>query len=370
MRRFGDKIYQALSDSWLAEQMRAITANGSARPAAVFRSARIKLTIFYFAIIAVFAIILTLGVLGLAEHEFARAGLTQQGEVQHEFAQFYSVPPESYFDQIQVHARRLARHRLDNDVIIVDIIAIFIGGILSYWYAGRTLRPIEESNRAQARFAADASHELRTPLAAMQTENEVFLHAKKFTNSEARQLIASNLEEVQRLENLAGTLLMLTAYEQTKLDFAKIEAEQIIDAALKPLQKSSESKQIKFVKKLQAGSLSGNFDSLAQLAGIILDNAIKYGPAGSKVFIDGVVEGNCYSLTIRDAGPGIDAQDLPYIFDRLYRGDKARGSKVGGYGLGLSLAREIALANNGQISAANHPAGGAELSLKLPLAKS
>ncbi|MGH7237334.1 MAG: sensor histidine kinase, partial [Candidatus Saccharimonadales bacterium] len=284
MSKLGDKFYGQRRR--LSVAIHAILSAGSSHPVAIFRSARIKLTVFYFGIIVVFAVMLTFSVLELAQYEFGRGGLAQQGKVRYLFSKFYSVPPPNDFDQVQASARRLVRQRLDNDVIVVDAIAIVIGGILSYWYAGRTLRPIERANRAQARFAADASHELRTPLAAMQIENEVFLRQTKFTSAQARQQISSNLEEIQRLENLANTLLALTAYEQVELEISAVDIKKVVDSALAPLVKTAGSKQIKFSQQFERGALAlGNFDSLVQLVGIILDNAVKYGPASSQVFV-------------------------------------------------------------------------------------
>ncbi|HUC87964.1 MAG TPA: HAMP domain-containing sensor histidine kinase [Candidatus Binatia bacterium] len=343
--------------------------NEPVKQATIFRSARLKLTVFYLGILVVISLSLTLSTRALAEHEFNNAGMGERGVVRHLLFGLYSVPiqPPNTFNVYQNSQESIVKQHLDDDVIIINLAALVIGGWLSYWYAGRTLKPIEEAHEAQSRFAADASHELRTPLANLRVENEVFLHQKDFTPSEAKQLIESNLEEVQRLENLASNLLALTHYGQTRLELSLIDLEPVIEAVKTQLSKAAQDKGITLDSDIQSGKVVGNFDSLVQLVAIVLDNALKYGPKDSKVYLQGRRQAGRYSLSIRDEGPGIAVQDLPHIFERLYRGDKARSSKVGGYGLGLSLAREIVKANRGSIEVDNYPSGGAVFTMTFSL---
>ena len=99
-----------------------------------------------------------------------------------------------------------------------------------------------------------------------------------------------------------------------------------------------------------------------------MDNAIKYSPADSSVKLIGLSDEHFYKFTVEDSGPGIDPEDMPYIFDRLYRGDKNRSKIVSGHGLGLSLAKEIAKANQTGLSVANIDGGGARFTLTVELA--
>lgn len=326
-----------------------------------------KLTIFYLAILLIISLSLTLSTRALAEHEFADAGVGERGVVRHLLFGFYSVPPQptSTFNQYQSDQDDLVGQHLEEDVIIINLAALVFGGWLSYWYAGRTLKPIEEAHEAQSRFAADASHELRTPLANLRVENEVFLRQKSFTPTEAKELIESNLEEVQRLESLAGNLLALTQYGQTPLRLASVDIVSIVDSSSDQLEKLVMDKHMKIDSSVQAAKVIGHADSLIQLVTIVLENALKYGPESSKVSIQGARQAGHYILSVRDEGPGIATADLPHIFERLYRGDKARSSKIGGYGLGLSLAKEIARANRGSIEAENYPTDGAVFTIVL-----
>lgn len=239
---------------------------------------------------------------------------------------------------------------------------------MSYWFAGRTLRPIQEAHEAQARFTADASHELRTPLANMRLENEVFLRQKHFNEEEAREQLASNLEEVQRLERLSGNLLALHQYGQSALVRNPINVTPVIEGAVNPLQATATAKGVKIDLQIEEARIMGHHDSLVQLLDIMLDNALKYGARGGEVVVLGRKKGFQYVLSVKDRGPGIAASDLPHIFDRLYRGDKARSGKVSGYGLGLALAKEIAEANGATLTARNNPEGGACFELSVSLA--
>ncbi len=341
----------------------------------MFRSARLKLTVFYLAILLFFSLALTFGIRNMALREYDRSNRAQLGEVyslQKDFFDdsietFVLPPAKSQFQDLQHNQNDLVRKHLNEDIIIFNICALVFGGMLSYWYAGRTLRPIKEAHDAQKRFASDASHELRTPLANMKVENEVFLRQKTFTESDARELITSNLEEVQRLESLADNLLHLSQYEKSNLNLGSVPIKTVVDNALSTSAKALDANGIKIDRKIAPAHVLGDRESLERLLTIVIDNAIKYGPKKGTVCITGKKSSGNYCLKVRDEGKGISAEDLPHIFERLYRGDKARHSKAEGYGLGLALAKQIAEANQASISAANAKPKGAEFTIQLGL---
>lgn len=333
----------------------------------MFDSARFKLTAFYLAVLLCFSLMLTIGIRLLAQNEFDRSSYAQRREVVRLFGALVSLTPqptEDAFTNWQQGQDDLVRQHLNNDLLLLNLGALIIGGLVSYWYAGRTLKPIIDAHDAQKRFASDASHELRTPLANMQAENEVFLRQKSFTETEARGLIASNLEEVQRLESLANNLLQLTQYEHAELELSPISVQRIVDDVLAHSAKVLKSRNVQIERKVAQADVTGEPESLERLLSIVIDNAIKYGPEGGRLFITGTKNSNQYALKIRDEGAGIASHDLPYIFDRLYRGDKARSTRADGYGLGLALAKQIATANRATIKAANHPKSGAVFTLE------
>jgi two-component system sensor histidine kinase CiaH len=338
----------------------------------MFRSARVKLTLFYLAALLVFSLSVTGTIRVLAEREYDRSNDAQRTEVRQLWVRhFLGVPQQpNDFYNVQDEQEALVSQHLNQELIMINICALVLGGFLSYWFAGRTLKPIQEAHEAQARFAADASHELRTPLTNMQLENEVFLRQKDFTKDEARDQIESNLEEVQRLEQLSTSLLALTRYGQASLTLKPLAMKQVVEQAVEAVEKAAKAKghAVQFDVHHVGGTAVGDHESLAQLVGIVLDNAVKYGPKDGTVTVQGKPDNGSYVLQISDQGLGITDHDLPFIFDRLYRGDKARSSQTGGYGLGLALAREIAAANRATIDAGNGPTGGAVFEIRLALA--
>ena len=345
----------------------------------VFKSARLKLTAFYLLTLFGFSIVLTLGIRLFAEYEMNRTYTAQVGEFRalaRNGLDLLVANPERTFATAQDRHAQQARDHLNRDLVMLNAFALVAGGLLSYWFAGRTLKPIADVHDAQARFVADASHELRTPLANIRAENEVFLRQKEFTAEETRELVQSNLEEVQRLEHLSRDLLALTQYGQAELPKEEFEMKDLADDVVGQMGKLLDSRHVKVETRFEPGRVVANQESINRLLVILLDNAVKYGPAQGMVFIAGARHNSQYVFTVRDEGKGIDKADLPHIFDRLYRGDTARSkqpsgyqSPTTGYGLGLALAKEIVQANAGSIRAYNSPEGGAVFSVQLPAAK-
>jgi two-component system sensor histidine kinase CiaH len=345
-------------------------------PKGMFRSARLKLTLFYLVILVCFSLVVTVAARVLAEREYNRSVSAQLSEVRDMFwgsrwdklgTEITVLRPDRALSNIQNDEAEMVRQHLNRDFMVINSIALLIGGVLSYWFAGRTLRPIEQAHRAQARFASDASHELRTPLASMRIENEVFLRQASFTQDEAREQIESNLEEVQRLETLSNNLLALTHYGHSALALNSVDVAAVALEAADRARVQSDARRATLITDVKPAQIQGHHDSLVQLMGILLDNAIKYGPREGKVIVHGQRQGGQYIIRVKDQGPGIAAEDLPHVFERLYRSDKARTAQAGGYGLGLALAREIAKANQGSISAKNNKDGGACLEVRLNL---
>lgn len=337
--------------------------SGRFRVSSMFESARFKLTVFYLGIILMFSLTLTLTTRWLAQSEYERSNIEQRGAFRGVILELYGVPkPADDVFRFQRQQEEEVRAKLDLYLELINLGALVFGGLASYWFAGRTLRPIEEAHEAQRRFASDASHELKTPLTAIRVENEVFLRQKTFTELEARELITSNLEEVDRLERLATNLLALTHYESGSLELKPVRIKEVVKEAAH--QASRLCPSVVIDQDIAASMVLANKDSIVQLLSIILENACKYGGA-TPVDIVGKVHDGKYELSVRDRGPGISDEDMPHIFDRMYRGDKARSQTVSGHGLGLALARQIATANKASVTASNHPDGGAVFTVSL-----
>jgi len=335
----------------------------------MFKSARLKLTVFYLASIVIITLAASLGTRWLAENAVHNSDVDSRNGLRDLFLRDVGLPPpSSSVSNFQDAEESKIQRQLNEYVVYVNIIAFVVGGIASYWFASRTLKPIEEAHAAQSRFASDASHELRTPLTVMRTENEVFLRQNEHSTDEAVDQIKSNLEEVERLEQLSSNLLTLAKYEQgDKLALKRLSSSDIADSALNNFKKLHPADARKVEVSVAGAHVEGNQDSLAQVLVIFLDNAVKYTPAEKRIKLVGKKFDGFYRFMVEDNGPGIPEDDMPLIFDRLYRSDKNRNKAIPGYGLGLSLAKEIAKANGAGLSVSNIKGGGARFTLSLSL---
>lgn len=250
-------------------------------------------------------------------------------------------------------------------LVYVNLLIFFGGGVLSYLLARRTLKHIEESHDAQSRFTSDASHELRTPLAAMKTELEVALRDTKLSKDDMRELLQSNLEEVNKLTSLSKTLLQLS-----RLDHANLERESMNlgDTALEVVQRYDKNAQrIDLKLPKEPAIIKANVATVEELLTILVDNALKYSPKNSR--IKATVERNTRiaTFTITNKGEGIPSNKLPHIFERFYRANESHSG--GGSGLGLALAKEIVAMHKGELSVSSKPKSNTTFTVTLPLSR-
>ncbi len=232
------------------------------------------------------------------------------------------------------------------------------------------LARLERSFTAVRNFSADAAHELRTPLTILKGEIEVALRTGP-APAEARQVLESCQEEVDRLTALVEDLLFLARADADSVErpLAPVDLAAVIDDAAPALRTLAERAGVTFiVTKPEAAIVRGSAPMLFRLLFNLADNAIKYAGAGRRVEVAlGVRDGNA-ALEVRDDGPGIPAEDQAHIFDRFYRADPARTR--GGTGLGLALARSIVLVHGGQISVESSRGMGTVFRVLLPLCAS
>ena len=232
------------------------------------------------------------------------------------------------------------------------------------------LARLEAAFRRISRFTADASHELRTPLAVMRTTAEVALRAPERDGAEARAALEQILAEVERTSHLTENLLLLAkadsgapALQRRNVDLAAAVAEACAQAGV-----LARVKRLELTARLpERLCVAGDTHALRRLFLILLDNAVKYTP-----------EGGCIDVTlrehegdavgeVRDSGIGIAPHDLPHVFDRFYRADRARSREHGGAGLGLAIARWIAESHGGAIAVVSELERGSRFEVRLPL---
>jgi len=334
----------------------------------MFRDATLRLTGLYVGILVLICLFFSINLYQVSSRELD-ASLGRQMMYFENNPQFQNFLGDDYLN-VRQSQLGVGRQHLLVELININLLIVLLGGVGSYFLAKRTLRPIAIAHEAQVRFTADASHELRTPIAAMQAEVEVALRDKKLTHQQATDLLKSNLEELAKLSGLAQGLLQLT-HQDVPLSTEPVSLPAVVDEAARRVAKAAKQKRISVETAARTDVfVPGDQPSLATLLVTLLDNAIKYSSVGAKISLSARAVGQEAIVKVRDNGPGIKPADLPHIFDRFYRADSGRAkAQADGYGLGLSIAKNITLRHGGTIEATSTLGKGTTFTIKLPLAK-
>lgn len=227
------------------------------------------------------------------------------------------------------------------------------------------LERIERATEAERRFVADAAHELRTPLTLMRSGIEVALNRSRSSAAYAEALETA-LQHVIALGAMADEMLTLARLDQERaLATEPIDWSALIKDVITSIEPLVQAKELKLDLKLSGQTtIEGNRNHLRRLLNNLVANAIEFTPEHGHISISLHANEHRAVLTIADSGPGIAETDLPFIFDRFFRG---RGRPEAGSGLGLSLCREIVRLHGGDLTATNRAAGGAKFCVVLPL---
>lgn len=325
----------------------------------IFESATLRLTAWYVLLLMSLSLLFSVILYHIASDELDRAlGPWQQGQVRI----FVDTPSVDSWRQQRIDE---SNTRLVGGLALFNLGVLLGGSALSYVLARRTMRPIEQAHDAQARFASDAAHELRTPLAVMQTEMEVSLRDTKATKTDHANVLKSSLEEVERLRNLADRLLLLAS--QQELPLGEVNIEEASMEALSHVVALAQEKDIAIENAVGTGNARAHFESVVTILGILLDNAIKYSPAGTEVRMTSAMPDGHIELAVTDQGSGIAPEEQDKIFERFYRVDTSRSKEnVPGHGLGLSLAERLAGQMDGELFVTSELGKGATFTLRLP----
>ncbi len=314
----------------------------------MFHSAKLRLTLGYLALIMLVSVTFSVILYRISSDEIDRS-IAGQVFV----ARRIGIPAgfQDQFEEMRQDAVDDAHAKLFFKLLLVNLGMLGVGSYFSYWLAKRTLDPIEEAHKSQGRFTSDAAHELRTPLTAMKTEIEVNLRDKELTVGEARTVLASNIEEINKLEALTGALLRLAKGDEGRpVKLTNFALQPVIKEAWRRHQLAADKENIRLGNNVSKSTkLKADKEQLTELISILFDNAIKYGRSDSQVSVslERVLDRSV--ITVTDQGVGIAEEDLGRIFERFYRADQSRNKNVGGYGLGLNLAQQIAKAHGGKI---------------------
>ena len=219
------------------------------------------------------------------------------------------------------------------------------------------LAALEESARAQRQLVADASHELRTPLTSLRTNIEVLASDRALPPEDRGKLLTDVVEQLGEMTTLIAELIELARAEQQPSEPEDVRLDLVASQALERTRRNRP--EVRFTADLQESVVHGVPNTIERAIANLLDNAAKWSPAGGEVHLD--VRGG--EVTVRDHGPGIADEDLPFIFDRFYRARSARG--LPGSGLGLAIVKQVAESHGGEVMAEQAEGGGTRMIMRL-----
>lgn len=232
------------------------------------------------------------------------------------------------------------------------------------------LRDVTAARRVTAMrrdFVADASHELKTPVAAIQAAAETLERALRDDPEAAARFAGQLRRESARLSRLVSDLLDLSRLESERPEFELVRFDLLAQEEAARLGDSAREAGVTLEIDARPLTVSGSTKDLALLVGNLLENAVQYTPSGGRVRLEVGSADDSVVLSVEDTGIGIPSRDLPRVFERFYRVDRARSRATGGTGLGLSIARHVTEQHGGRIEAESELGRGSTFRVWLPL---
>lgn len=271
-------------------------------------------------------------------------------------------------DRLVVHIRDMNAHQLSARMSDSHV-AAELGELVSAFNS--LLDRVEESMKRQQQFVADASHELKTPLTIIDGYVRLLQRWGKHTSEVREEALAAIQQECGRLSRLIQDLLILAKVQRAPFAIQNIEIQSLVPVLqeVKQAWGSVFPHHIELTVQWREPLLVAiDRERIRQLLDILLDNAKKYTEKGS-VSVYAYTERDVVCIDVEDTGIGIPQEELPHVFDRFYRVDKARGRSNGGSGLGLAIAQSIVQLHRGHISIKRTVTGGTKVHVTLPSAQ-
>lgn len=229
------------------------------------------------------------------------------------------------------------------------------------------VRQVEDMRRE---FVANVSHELRTPLSIFRGYLETLLDDPHQPPGELLRILEIMERHSDRLNALVEDVLSLARLESpgAELNLSEVDLPELLHSIMRDWEKRFAAKQLKSHLNFPGNLplLEADENRLQEVIYNLLDNAVKYSKPGGTVFLRAELEGERVRISVADQGVGIPEADLPRIFERFYRADKARSRELGGTGLGLSIVKHVVQLHGGTVEAASEPGKGATISVLLP----
>jgi len=219
---------------------------------------------------------------------------------------------------------------------------------------------LRQTDEVRRRFVADASHELKTPLASIRLLTDSILQNKDIERETVLEFIGDIGMEADRLERTTGKLMTLTRLDSHISDeMTRVNMKEAVESTLRMLRPLAANRGLILRSALSEGCyIHATEDSVHHIIFNLVENAIKYNQPDGSVYVRLEVINKVVVLTVKDRGVGIPEEDIPYIFDRFYRVDKARSREAGGSGLGLAIVKDTVLELGGKVKAERRKGGG------------
>ena len=227
---------------------------------------------------------------------------------------------------------------------------------------------LQETENARRRFVSDASHELKTPLAAIRLLTDSILQNENIDGATVREFVSDIGQEAERLSRITEDLLRLTRLDSGVAETPeRVEISPVLERVVKMLRPVADEKDVSIVTARSDGAAAAATPGeIHQILYNLMENAVKYNRRGGFVRVSVDMGEETSTNTVEDNGIGIPAEDLPRVFERFYRVDKARSRAAGGTGLGLSIVRDTVSRRGGVVRAEGVPGGGTRFIVTLP----
>lgn len=327
-----------------------------------FRTARIKLTIWYLCISLAMLTIFSLAAISAEKRSFGKIQAVLNNKIE------------------RPRLTLVLERRIDNfesdflrRLLFFDVVLLGFSAGASWFLSGKTLIPIQIMVKNQEAFAEDVSHELRTPLTTVNMEIEALKRTNPHVPKQYLLAFDSIQDEIKRMSNLVEGLLMTVRTNEQLTQFEPINVSQIAEETCAKLQLLTQAQQIQYSSKIEKDIfVKADPDSIKRLITIFIDNAILYTPEKGKIVTDLKKTSKSALFIVTNTGAGISERDLPHIFERFYRGSSysaaSQQMRHKGTGLGLNIAQKILDQIGGSIQVESKPNQGATFTAYLPLA--
>jgi two-component system, OmpR family, sensor histidine kinase CiaH len=331
-----------------------------------YKKERLKLTALYFGIIFLIVFVFSFIVLQTQNQQFLRFDPGRgQGTSKKPYIEKLG-PTEDEIIRVNTIISEIKAQNLKT-IVVFDLFLLLFASFLSYYLSGKTLEPILATLNKQKRFISDASHELKTPITNIMTEAQVLNRSKKSTLEEYKEFTNNVIVDAKHLNELVTFLLDSARLENHSLTAEKSEVD-LVALSQEMARKFKERAKLKNVTidvRSEGGVVATTDPSLLQrLLSILIDNALKYNKEEGIIIIKPFYNSSKLpSIEVKDTGVGIDEKDIPKLFDRFYRVSEDRNVK--GFGLGLSIAKQLADLLNIEINTKSQVGEGTAFTLTL-----